>query len=89
MYYIPEVCLYYQLFKFKGLYKDTRLCNIFKTRNATKFIKTILTRTREKTRKIVSIGPPIPEKQPYQKSEILSFLVFYFEKELTFSIFCQ
>ena len=63
MYYISEVCLYYQLFKFKGLQKETRLCNILKTRNATKFIKTILTITREKTGKIVSIGPPIPEKR--------------------------
>ena len=63
MYYISEVCLYYQLFKFKGLQKEMRLCNILKTRNATKFIKTILTRTREKTGKIVSMGPPIPEKR--------------------------
>ena len=50
MYYISEVCLYYQLFQSKGFHKETRLCNLLKIRNATKFIKTILTRTREKTR---------------------------------------
>ena len=40
-----KFCLCQQLFAFKLFCMETRLSNIFKTTNATKFIKTILERT--------------------------------------------
>ena len=40
-----QFCLCHQLFSFKRFCMETRLSNILKTTNATKFIKTILKRT--------------------------------------------